>query len=122
MKDSVEIIAIILSALLGLGGGFAGIYFYWVAKVRKSYAAERDFAHLQNNQKQLVANLAEILNEFKEFTGELKEVNKSLTQIHGLLMAFDKEYDSRFDRLDLGQLESKSMLHALLRQPRQDGQ
>jgi hypothetical protein len=88
-KDSIELIAITVGCLTGLAGFLGGVYFYWQAKVKKSYAAERDFNHLRRNQENMVVNLNEIL----------------------------KEQDRRFDQLDLSINRVESMLHSLLRNP-----
>lgn len=86
MRESVQLGIAIIGCLVGLSGAFFAVFSRWKGSVEKSYAAQRDFAHLQRNYDQLNINIQQMI----------------------------KEQDSRFDRLDQGQSELRAIIMSAL--------
>lgn len=77
----------------------SGAMMWYRGSVQKSYAAERDFRHLRNNQDSHAKALAMVDNEVKELRDEITDrfhrQETELVQIKSLLMAqFAKNGDS----------------------------
>lgn len=78
----LEIVKDWIPLIIGVVTFLGGILAWYTGAVEKKYAAQRDFAHLKNNQLNISNNIA------------------------GLL----KEQDRRFDQLDKNDLEMKNLL------------
>ncbi len=76
----------ILTTVIAIGALYRG-------SVRKGYAAERDFNHLQRNYENLTKNIDFMAKEIDADFG-----------------AIAKELDSRCDRIDQNQIEIKALL------------
>ena len=74
--------------VIGMSGAVFGAIAWYRGSVEKAYAAKRDFGHLKNNYKGLSGAIADI----------------------------DKTLDTRFDRIDLEQRETKALLQTVLMQ------
>lgn len=59
MNDLSLILGIAVT-ILSLFTGLAGMVAWYSSKVKKSYAAERDFNHLKNSHAQMVANIEQL--------------------------------------------------------------
>ncbi|MDZ8227536.1 hypothetical protein [Nostoc sp. ChiVER01] len=73
---------VIITFILALGGHVTWGIVFFANSIKRKYAAERDFNHLKNNQKQITDNIA---------------------------FGF-REIDERFDRTDRDLLEIKAYL------------
>ena len=63
MALDLQHIAIIFGALVSLCSlitGVVGAFAWYSSKVKKEYAAERDFKHLKNDYKQLAVNIEQL--------------------------------------------------------------
>lgn len=87
----------ILGSIFGVVTAAIGLIALYRSSVRKGYAAERDFAHLQRNYENLTRNIDTIA----------KDLDADMANIL-------KEIDNRCDRLDLNQTEIKALLLANL--------
>lgn len=76
---------------LSVFAAFSGAMMWYRGSIQKSYAAERDFRHLRNNQESHAKALAMVDSEVKELRDELAErfhrQDTELIQIKSLLMA-----------------------------------
>ncbi len=82
----------LLSLALGLGGFLSGGLMWYRGAVRKSYAAERDFAHLRRNQEQIQAALEQLQEEIEAIARDeaqsaerLRELERSIDEWGGNL-------------------------------------
>lgn len=69
---------VIITFALALGGNVTWAILFFSNSVKRKYAAERDFAHLKNNQKDLTDNLALI---FKELDRRLDYQDREMSEI-----------------------------------------
>lgn len=80
-----------LGFILSASGAAMGAIMWYRGSVQKSYAAERDFRHLRNNQDSHAKALAMVDNEVKELRDEITDrfhrQETELVQIKSLLMA-----------------------------------
>lgn len=60
--------------ILGLLTSLAGFLVWYGSSVRKSYAAERDFAHLRRNYEQLAENQKHMLIELQNIDEGIKDI------------------------------------------------
>lgn len=82
-----------IGSVLGIMTSTIAIGALYRSSIRKGYAAERDFNHLQRNYENLTKNI--------DFMA--KEIDIDFE-------AISKEIDSRFDRIDQNQIEIKALL------------
>ncbi len=80
---------VIITFALALGGHVTWAVVFFANSIKRRYAAERDFNHLKNNQKQITDNIA----------FGFKEIDDRFDRI-----------DDRFDRIDRDLLEIKAYL------------
>ncbi|MBD2090213.1 hypothetical protein H6F67_10150 [Microcoleus sp. FACHB-1515] len=92
-----------IQSMLGFGlsvfAAVSGAMMWYRGSIQKSYAAERDFRHLRNNQESHAKALAMVDGEVKELRDEIAErfhrQETELVQIKSLLMAqFARNGDS----------------------------
>ena len=95
--QNVVIWAGLVGSLFGIGTSFVAVASLYRSSIRKGYAAERDFIHLQNDYKSLANNIDFLI----------KDIAKERADIL-------KEIDTRSDRLQENQLEIKALLLANL--------
>ncbi len=87
----------ILGSIFGVVTAAIGLIALYRSSVRKGYAAERDFAHLQRNYESLTRNIDTMA----------KDIDAEMANIL-------KEIDARSDRIHENQLEIKALLLANL--------
>lgn len=91
--QSIIVWAGLIGSIFGIVTSAVAIAAIWRSSIRKGYAAERDFGHLQRNYENLVKNI-EFMN---------KEIDADIADIL-------KEIDNRCDRIDGNQIEIKALL------------
>lgn len=67
-----------LALILGLLSTFGGAIAVYRSNVKKSYAAERDFAHLRKNYEQLSSAVGELDDRLGSICHELIEIKSAL--------------------------------------------
>jgi peptidoglycan hydrolase CwlO-like protein len=83
----------VVGSIFGIITSAIAIAALYRSSVRKGYAAERDFNHLQRNYETLTKNIDFMAKEIDADFGTIA-----------------KEMDNRFDRIDQNQLEIKALL------------
>jgi predicted lipoprotein len=84
---------ILITFALAVGGNITWALLFFANSIKRRYAAERDFNHLKNNQRQIADSIAI----------SLKDSDERFDRI-------DRDLDARFDRVDRDLLEIKSYL------------
>lgn len=79
MAESLAVTLGIATAALSLFTGIVGAIAWNNSRVKKSYAAERDFNHLKRNYEQMTENLKELWRQNDE---RFDFVDRSLDRIH----------------------------------------
>ena len=95
--EKIIIWAGLVGSIFGIATSFIAIASLYRSSIRKGYAAERDFTHLQRNY--------EALSKSIDFLA--KDIDSQLADII-------KDIDDRSDRLSANQLEIKALLLANL--------
>jgi predicted lipoprotein len=78
---------------LGIGGNLTWSLLFFANSIKRRYAAERDFNHLKNNQKQIADSIAI----------SLKDMDTRFDKV-------DRDIDLRFDHVDRDLSEIKTYL------------
>jgi hypothetical protein len=81
MKDAIEWTGFISSAFGVVSLSIGGLL-WWEGRVRKSYAAERDFAHLRRQYEQLSQNLATLSDDLSE---QMQDIRTEVIRTQGMI-------------------------------------
>ena len=84
----------LISLFISVSVFISGIVAWWSARVQKSYAAQRDFAHLKNNYEQLARNQSVILDEIKEASYTITSAMERQMTMLNILIAKSSGEDS----------------------------
>lgn len=76
--DNIERFLALGLGLMGLLSGVAGFLAWQASKVRKQYAAERDFGHLKNSYDQLSKNVEQL---WRQNDARFDSVDRQLDKI-----------------------------------------
>lgn len=95
--NNVIVWAGVLGSVLGIATSIVALLALYKSSIRKGYAAERDFNHLQRNFEALSQNIEFMVKNTDSEIGKLA-----------------KEVDTRCDRIDLNQNEIKALVLANL--------
>ena len=74
---------VIITFALALGGHVTWAVVFFANSIKRRYAAERDFNHLKNNQKQITDNIA---FGFKEIDDRFDRIDRDLLEIKAYLI------------------------------------
>lgn len=91
MADNLSLILGIVLSLLSLFTGFAGALAWYSSRVKKQYAAERDFGHLKRNYEQLSQNLKELWRQNDE---RFDAVDRGLDRICAQISLHEKAMEA----------------------------